>query len=437
MLFAAGVFLLAAAAAAAGAVPFFWESSSILYKFGTDRVFLRAGQVLGVLAGFLVLFQLVLAARIRLLDRIYGLLGLYRAHRFVGSAAVLTALAHPILVLASEDTGAYRLTLEAWPKGVGALLLLAAAGTVALALGRERLGIRYDWWALGHRIGTPVLVVLLGLHAFFVEGVFARGPQRAGLAVLMAAYGLLWLGVRMRPLLLRRRPYRVVRVEAAARDAWTVTLEAERAPMPRHLPGQFAFVRFRSGAVPAEEHPFTIASAPEGGDLGFTIRGSGDWTDRVGRLAPGDRALVDGPYGRFTPIVQESHEERIFIAGGVGITPFLSILRSMAHRKDKTGTTLLWSNRTEEDAPCRGEVTDLEGRIPALRVVRVFTRNAPEGAAIARLGRTLLEREVGEACRAGALVFVCGPVPMMETVCRSLREMGTPARRIVTEAFRL
>ena len=94
--------------------------------------------------------------------------------------------------------------------------------------------------------------------------------------------------------------FNVAAASPAGRDAMEIRLAPEKGADLAYAPGQFALVTFLSPGLPVEEHPFTIASAPGEPGLRFTIRCCGDFTERLGALAPGDRAQVSGPYGRFS-----------------------------------------------------------------------------------------------------------------------------------------
>jgi predicted ferric reductase len=101
--------------------------------------------------------------------------------------------------------------------------------------------------------------------------------------------------------------------------------------------------------VSREPHPFTLSSTPSRpGTLQFNIRASGDWTRTVAHLSEGDQARIQGPFGRFGHLFTTPDRELIMIAGGIGITPMLSMLRFMADHRDPRPVTLIWANRSPE-----------------------------------------------------------------------------------------
>ncbi|MCF8039161.1 MAG: hypothetical protein K9K79_07580, partial [Desulfohalobiaceae bacterium] len=212
-----------------------------------------------------------------------------------------------------------------------------------------------------------------------------------------------------------------------------VKLKAKPGKDLAYAPGQFGFVRFRSRGISREEHPFTLASNPAlSGYLEFVIRASGDWTRRIPELARGESTFLDGPYGLFSYLCYPDAAEFVFIAGGVGVTPFLSMLRHMETSAEQRPVTLIWSNRTRSEMICGREIEQLEKTLPALRVEKVFTRE-PGGR---KLDRRLL-KQLLEPCSRKARCFVCGPPGMMKDMQNILVRLGFPRRHIHRERFAL
>ncbi len=121
-------------------------------------------------------------------------------------------------------------------------------------------------------------------------------------------------------------------MKPVAKNVTEVTLSPENESFS-YSPGQFAFLRFHSDPVAAEEHPFTISSTPFGTrDIQFTIKESGDFTRTAGALRPGDTANVSGPFGVFTPARFGELRHLVMVAGGIGITPMLSILNTVLEK---------------------------------------------------------------------------------------------------------
>ena len=146
---------------------------------------------------------------------------------------------------------------------------------------------------------------------------------------------------------------------------------------------------------------------------------------------------MDGPYGLFSHLARAPQPgPLVMIAGGIGITPILSMLRHMAAAADERPVTLIWGNRREADIVYRQELHAMAAGPLNLRIHHVLSQQpdwpGPTGFVNAPLLQRLLTTE-----ELGGHVFLCGPPPMMASVRRALRSIGVPGRRIHTERFAL
>ena len=122
------------------------------------------------------------------------------------------------------------------------------------------------------------------------------------------------------------------------------------------------------------------------------------------------------------------------IAGGIGITPMLSMLRFMADHSDPRPITLIWSNRSKANVVFVDEMDALAAKLTGLHRIPIFTRNTENGDRSGRLDLTSLET-ILNGCSRGSAIFVCGPPQMMKKVKTDLKTLGFPARAIYTEVF--
>ena len=203
------------------------------------------------------------------------------------------------------------------------------------------------------------------------------------------------------------------------------------------MPGQFGFITPMSSHVPREEHPFTIASSPtQPKALEFIVRTTGDWTAQLKNLQPKESVLIDGPFGLFSHLQVTGQQEIIMIAGGIGITPMLSMLRYMADVHDERKITLLWSNQTPHRLVYPNEIQEINAQLKGLRVVHLITRTPKYKSDIGRLDSMRLNSLLTDCSRTSA-VFVCGPYKMMTAVHAGLVSLGFQRRMIFMEQFRL
>ena len=418
-------------------IPFVFESSSIYYKFGIHKTLLRNGKVFGIIAATLIFFQMLLVSRLKILDRIFSLNQMYRCHRISGMVIFFLVLMHPILVLASENFTLFPFEIRYWPELLGSGVWVLIVMLIITARWRLMFDFAYDKWLCFHRLGTILSIGLLTVHILFVSDTFKSGlPQAlvfvaAGIALLLISR--LWY----RRLFPGKRRFVVSNVENIGQDAYAVAVKPDNGQMLKYIPGQFAFITPVSENLPKEEHPFTISSSPSRPDaLQFVIRSRGDWTCNIHRLKAGEPVFIDGPYGRFSHRVCPGNDPMIMIAGGIGITPMLSMLRYMADRDDQRQILLIWSNKAKEYIVFPEEFKHLECVLRGLKINHVITRGRSGSHEKGRLDKTKLERLL-EGFSRKSIVFICGPVKMMKGISRNLKKIGFSSARIYKEEFGL
>ena len=401
---------------------------------------LGVGRILGLWAIALLLLQPLASMRLNLLDRAFGLDKLLKYHRLGAVLCLATAFLHPMLVYGSKLRAAGPTGLHLWREGLGALAMTGLWLLVVSSAYRGFLLLRWESWRRLHKVSIPVIGMAL-LHAILMQPDLRQGGLLVGGIVLLGA----WLGVILWQAIGRpraekvRRDFTVKSIRTVARNITEVTLAPTAAgEVFTYSAGQFAFVRFRSSAVAPEEHPFTISSTPADCEsLRFAIKGSGDHTRTIPNLRPGDPASVSGPFGGFTPSRFRELRALVLVAGGIGVTPMLSILRTLAATGRPLPLTLIWSNREEEDIPYRGELKKMQEAWPGLTVHYLVTRGAATaGVRSGRLDASTL-RELAPPYRPGTHVMLCGPRRMMHDLAGGFRRLNYPRRSIHYEDFAL
>jgi len=175
------------------AVPFCYETQTLWYKTGADKILLRAGQLAGLLALALLVLQIVLSSKTTFFDTLFGRVNMMRWHRINGPFIVGAALSHIIMVLAPEGFDNLPIGKKYWPEMVGAALFLLVSFMVLSSHFRSALQLNYTTWRTLHRPIGYLVAILVLIHVLFVSGSFEQGGPRVvllsvfiGLALLVA-----------------------------------------------------------------------------------------------------------------------------------------------------------------------------------------------------------------------------------------------------------
>ena len=330
-----------------------------------------------------------------------------KLHAVTGIAAVSLAVLHPLLIYGSKayTLGALRLSL--WPEALGILALIILTVLLTTSLGRTFLDLRYQRWRGIHQLAF-VVVIVVTVHAIARGSDLKSGWPLFFWVAVTAAYSTTFLWVKfIKPHKLRQQGFTVETVTRVSHNVCELKLKRKDGKCFDYFPGQFAFLKlYRKDASP-EDHPFTISSSPGGaGSIGFTIKDSGDFTATIDQTEPGDSASIDGPYGRFSCLTAGT-DNVIMIAGGVGITPMLSMLRSMVGSGYSGPVMLIWVNRTRQDIFCEDELGRMKNSLRSFDVHHVLTREpdwqGPRGHLNRKLLKTLLPPGPGNSD-----VWLCG-----------------------------
>jgi predicted ferric reductase len=377
-------------------------------------------ETLSTSALVLVSVNLMLSTRAGPIERrLHGLDKLFVAHRTIGLSVAFFVSAHFLIVPKSLGY------VPSKPVGYTTLPLLLIAILAASAPRfpwRRLVPLKYQTWKTTHRF-MGVIVAMAVTHSLLAHTYVKQVPLLASYVYGVAALGL--MAYLYRELLFARvGPFRAYDVERARRlgdDVTEVVLASPSPPLQRAA-GQFAFASFERGPT-REQHPFTISSGVNE-PVRFSIKASGDFTGSldVGKLAD-SAARIEGPYGAFTSSRGRTHQ--LWLAGGIGITPFLSMAEDLG---GDTNVLLVWSVHDMREAIYAEELERDARNKPNLRVDIHPTSERGH----LKVAEMALEAAPGEYS-----AFLCGPLPMRREMMRQLLSLGVPRREIYFEEFRL
>jgi ferredoxin-NADP reductase len=155
----------------------------------------------------------------------------------------------------------------------------------------------------------------------------------------------------------------------------------------------------------------------------------------MGETKTDDIAVIHAPFGRFSYVLHPDEKSCVFIAGGIGITPIMGMLRYMRDTKSTMPVVLLYGNRQEKDIVFKTELAEIEkGGNPVLKVVHVLS-GAVESwqGESGYIDQEKIEKHCGDL--EGKAFYVCGPPRLVEKTIKNLRSLGVRDKRIHVELF--
>ncbi|MEA2461708.1 MAG: hypothetical protein QOH90_1885 [Actinomycetota bacterium] len=397
--------------------------------------------------------NVILGGRIPILDRWFGgLEAMYRTHRANGKIAYTLILLHVALIVAGNATMSTSAALGLFSPSAGKVVWFGIVAFVGMTLA---IGATL-YLRLSHEVFVYVqrtFGIIFGIAAFHVLLTMGAKASSRPLTIylwLLTALALAAFFYRslLGDVLVRRHEY----IVTTARELDPHVMEISMRPVREHIsrkPGQFIFATFysdefeaqfhpvsvspdrrhpsativlRPGDVRNQFHPFSLTSAPDDPELKLAVKAVGSFTRALHRLKPGAIARIEGPYGEFSHLNMPPGEQ-VWIAGGIGITPFLSMARSL--EDDRYRVHLFYGVKNRAEAYFWDDLREISARVPSFEATLV-----PEDEE----GFITAARVVGTDA-ASTDFLICGPPAMVEALSRGLLGAGVPDARVHGERF--
>lgn len=398
-------------------------------------VFTHLGMIAGVVATDLLVVQLMLAARIPLVDRGMGQDRALDLHRRI-TVWTMTAVAVHVIALtvvwSLDSNGLWRAVVALWNSPDIPWAVVSVLGFLLVALTSwvvVRRHLPHEVWHVIHLL-TYAAVAAAVPHMFTSSQLFTSGWQRTYWILLLSLAAACLVGFRIvLPVAMSLEHRLVVRsVRHLTPDLVEVTLDGRRLESLGARAGQYMTWRFLAPGLWWHEHPLSLSAAPDGTSLRITFRVAGDGTARLARdLRPGTRAYFEGPYGRFTVQARNGHG-LVLVGCGVGITPVRALLENIDI--DDEPAVLIARGRTHADLVHLDEIAEL-CRARNVRLIILVGRRDRAGGWTPEGVRVRLD-EIAPWVRESDL-YVCGPAGWTAALEAEAKDLGV--RNIHDERF--
>ncbi|MFA6405704.1 MAG: ferric reductase-like transmembrane domain-containing protein [Candidatus Paceibacterota bacterium] len=401
-------------------------------RFGSSGQTLRSlGQLTGLLGMALLSLNFVLSARFKFLDRWFaGLNNAYVKHHIIGALSFCFLLFHPTflfiqyLFISLKASFDFIFSVDNWPIILGEIALLVFIGLMVITF---YLNFKHENWKKTHQY-LGLVLFLGGFHMFLVPSDISNNNILKFYMITLAVWGAYAFVYRTILGVYKKGEFKYRLMEVLKINESVVELKFK--PLEesiKFLAGQFVFLRFDVPGILSESHPFSIASAHKT-DLSLGVKALGDYTSMVYLQKPGVVASIEGPFGAFSYLKAKS-KRQIWVAGGIGVTPFLSMARDIDISKNTGGYEIdfYYSAKNDKESAFGQELVEISAHNPGFKFYQHFSDISGYISAdfIAQNIKDIVSAEI----------FLCGPVAFMKSLREQFIKIGFDNRMIHSEEF--
>ncbi|MDV0445020.1 Na(+)-translocating NADH-quinone reductase subunit F [Methanimicrococcus sp. At1] len=418
---------------------------ALLYRGGMFRNGLAAALPIGlaVIAFTAFMFDILLGTRPRRIEKETGILRLYNIHAVFAAVGILAAAYHVYLRYDWGDS----MTSIPFLTGMPAFLLFLAAVLTgifvlsttfvkysAFLTNLKETKFNRESGLLIHRL-VMIAFVLVYLHAVYFGFVRNNTPFMIVFTIYFAGTLLIYYVYKLKILTLPK--YRLTSIRNLTRDVYEIEMEPADGNVLSYRAGEFAFFRPVKSALPFEAHPFTMTSSPlNKKSVSMMIKESGDFTNQISKLKVGDSVTLEGPYGNlFSEAAEAKETPVVMLAGGIGITPMISIFHYLLEMKSKREIVLFWSASTQADIFDEAYYNELNDRLSNFNLKISLSKEDKDGYLYGRISHKQFEETNMTHYYETADFFVCGPPKMLSSMIDMLKEQKVNKNRIHVEEF--
>lgn len=399
-------------------------------KINLPYFFYQLGKFMALL-GFLFISLLIISGdTARFFDRFFGIDRIIKFQRKFAIITYFIVFSHPLFIILSGRYSLMQLipNFAILPLAIGAISFYIFAGIMISSLLYKR--ISYKYWQYIH-IFTYVLFFFILYHGINM-GSSIYSPLIKIMFLILVIFVMIGIVYRTNyKLKQRKNKFFVRKVKDETGDTFTLIVKPDK--KISFKPGQFFFLRLEGRKLYAR-HPFSISNSPDEKELNFTIKSSGRFTKEAYNLKSGDEVKIEGPFGNF--ILNNDGKELVFLAGGVGITPFLSMIKNNKNKGVKQKITLLYGCKTKKDIIFKKELDLIhESWFTKIYVLSKENKNWGKKGIYesGRINKEILIKYIQDFNN--KKFYICGPQLMNSHISKILHELGVKNGDIVFEDF--
>lgn len=390
------------------------------------------GQLSGLIGMTMFALTFVLATRFKFIEDTFGGLDkVYIVHSIMGGVSFVLILIHPlflVLKFVPQNINLAATYLLPTPLHISINLgIIAFISMILLLSVTFYFKIKYNIWKMSHKF-LGFVFIFACLHIFLIRDELARDNIFTGYYIYVAIVSLIGISAFIFTLLvsslkLREVIYKIDLIERNKNGLHSLVMTPVYKPL-KYNAGQFIFLKIYNRNIPKESHPFSIASKSNDEKIRIVIKELGDFTSRLDNLKIGDRVGIEGPYGRFN---KQTESDKIWIAAGIGITPFLGMAEDL--KKDmKSKVDLYYTVKSKEDFVLINRLKSIEANTNGkFRVIPWISNEAGRLSvdSIKEISKSFSKKEIS----------LCGPTEFKNAMKIGLKKFKVPDDKIFEEEF--
>jgi len=383
--------------------------------------FTSIGQLSALIGAVLLGITFLFNTRLKFLENIFGGLDkVYIAHHILGTVSFLFLLFHPIFLALKFATFSASSALSFLLPGQNLAInfgIFALTSMILLLFLTFFINMKYNIWKLTHQfLGLSLL--LAAIHIILIPSDISRNVFLKTYILFFITLGILSFLYKtlLHNIFIKKYNYKVKEVSIFG-NITEIKLESDN--IFNYTPGQFIFINFPS--ISKEYHPFSITSSLKDFHISISVKSLGDYTKDIKNIKSGEPALIEGPYGRF----KSNAKDQIWVAGGIGITPFLSMAKNLKEKK----ADLYYCVNKKEEAVFLPELKAIAEKNKNFNLIPHYSNEKGHITAnyINNTSKNIKEKDI----------LLCGPVSMMTSLKKSFKSLGINTNKIRSEEFKL